>query len=108
MTHKTDDTAYNTLKINGRTITDAKGGSSTVLLAGSVAGVGATLCTDNAGNATTSGCAGGVTGPGTSTSGYLPVWNGSTGGNLGGGFQTVASVGSPGSQSAIPTEAAVR
>ena len=61
LTHKTFDTAGsgNSLKINGTAITAAQGNSGTALLAGTVSGVGAALCTDANGNATTGGCSSG-------------------------------------------------
>ena len=49
-----------------------------------------------------------VTGPGSSTNGYIPQWSGTGGNALSAGLALVTSIGSPGSNNDIPTEAAVR
>ena len=118
LTNKTLDTADlgNMLKINRVPITGVQGSSGTVLMAGVVSGTGIPLCTDADGNATTAACpssgtsggTGGVSGPGSSSSGYIPTWNGTNGNALGAGFQPVTTLGNPGSNTSIPTEAAVR
>jgi hypothetical protein len=112
LTNKTFDTtgAGNVFKINGRQIANVQGSSTTALLAGTVSGsTGTPLCTDANGNATTAGCqAGGVAGPGSTVSGNIPMWSNTTGSSLSGGLQPVTTLGNPGSNAAIPTEAAVR
>jgi hypothetical protein len=74
LTNKTFDTAGagNVLKINGKTITGVQGNSSQALLAGTISGSGAPLCTDANGNATTAGCPSGGASSGSSTSTYDP------------------------------------
>ena len=49
-----------------------------------------------------------IVGPATSVSGRVPTWNGSSGGSLNDGLDVVAAVGTPGVDTAIPTEQAVR
>ncbi len=110
LANKTLDTAAgNVLRINGAPISSVQGNSGKALFAGAVSGTGSPLCTDANGNASTSGCPGaGVGGPGSSTPGNIPTWNGASGNSLSAGLQRVTTVGNPGSDTAIPTEAAVR
>jgi hypothetical protein len=57
LANKTIDTsAGNVLRIGGVGLNGVRGNSGSVLMAGTVSGAGAVLCTDSAGNATTSGC----------------------------------------------------
>jgi hypothetical protein len=54
--NKTIDTASNTVKFAGTTITGKQGNTGVPLMAGTVSGSASPLCTDASGNATTSGC----------------------------------------------------
>jgi hypothetical protein len=80
LTNKTIDTANNTLKIAGTTVTGKQGNTGVLQTAGAVSGAaGTALCTDASGNTTTTGCTAGggsvAAGTGISVSGSTVSFN---------------------------------
>jgi hypothetical protein len=64
--------------------------------------------TTTSGSSTTGSSGGNVYGPATNNDSYIPQWNGANSKILKNGVQLVTSVGTPGSDSSIPSEKAVR
>jgi hypothetical protein len=64
--------------------------------------------TTTSGSSTTGSSGGNVYGPATNNDSYIPQWNGANSKTLKNGAQLVTSVGTPGSDSSVPSEKAVR
>ena len=116
-------TVSTTSKINGTSVPVNSASDQVLATNASAAGVWLSLplCLDSGGQhlnyntsthafscGTSGGSGGGITGPGTTTVGNIPQWGNTTGTSQTAGLGLVTTVGTPGSNANVPTEAAVR